>query len=189
MKRIPALRHVLLAAGPSKLRAAPSPHGSSLGVLCGTTQRLRGVEMGFSLRLRSRSPNGLLLGELAQLARALAWHARGHRFDSGILHQKAVPTRAAFSVPCLDAIPGQARNDRPVEGALGGQGQPSTRCYLADVAPASDPDSRNSSPSLSFFSPTPSCAAVPTGHGRRSGPARPCPPVPWRSRGCFVPCR
>jgi len=26
-------------------------------------------------------------GELAQLARALAWHARGHRFDSGILHR------------------------------------------------------------------------------------------------------
>ena len=25
-------------------------------------------------------------GGLAQLARALAWHARGHRFDSGILH-------------------------------------------------------------------------------------------------------
>src|SRR3546814_5840191 len=25
-------------------------------------------------------------GELAQLARALAWHARGHRFDSDILH-------------------------------------------------------------------------------------------------------
>jgi nitrite reductase/ring-hydroxylating ferredoxin subunit len=25
-------------------------------------------------------------GELAQLARALAWHARGHRFDSVILH-------------------------------------------------------------------------------------------------------
>ena len=25
-------------------------------------------------------------GELAQLARALAWHARGHRFESGILH-------------------------------------------------------------------------------------------------------
>jgi hypothetical protein len=25
-------------------------------------------------------------GELAQLARALAWHARGRRFDSDILH-------------------------------------------------------------------------------------------------------
>ena len=25
-------------------------------------------------------------GGLAQLARALAWHARGHRFDSDILH-------------------------------------------------------------------------------------------------------
>ncbi len=28
----------------------------------------------------------LLKGGLAQLARALAWHARGHRFDSDILH-------------------------------------------------------------------------------------------------------
>ena len=27
-------------------------------------------------------------GGLAQLARALAWHARGHRFESGILHLK-----------------------------------------------------------------------------------------------------
>ena len=26
-------------------------------------------------------------GELAHLARALAWHARGNRFDSGILHK------------------------------------------------------------------------------------------------------
>ncbi|TND10244.1 MAG: hypothetical protein FD123_492 [Bacteroidetes bacterium] len=29
----------------------------------------------------------LFIGGLAQLARALAWHARGHRFDSDILHQ------------------------------------------------------------------------------------------------------
>jgi hypothetical protein len=28
-------------------------------------------------------------GGLAQLARALAWHARGHRFDSDILHKKS----------------------------------------------------------------------------------------------------
>ncbi len=28
-----------------------------------------------------------LNGGLAQLARALAWHARGHRFDSDILHR------------------------------------------------------------------------------------------------------
>ena len=32
-------------------------------------------------------PLGFLRGGLAQLARALAWQARGHRFDSGILHQ------------------------------------------------------------------------------------------------------
>ncbi len=27
-------------------------------------------------------------GGLAQLARALAWHARGHRFESDILHTR-----------------------------------------------------------------------------------------------------
>ena len=27
-------------------------------------------------------------GGLAQLARALAWHARGHRFEPGILHHR-----------------------------------------------------------------------------------------------------
>src|ERR1700738_3431236 len=37
-------------------------------------------------------------GELAQLARALAWHARGHRFDSGILH-----TLPQFSKPVFTA--------------------------------------------------------------------------------------
>ena len=39
-------------------------------------------------------------GELAQLARALAWHARGHRFDSGILHQNC-----HFRVAFLCSLP------------------------------------------------------------------------------------
>jgi hypothetical protein len=38
--------------------------------------------------VHSRKGKFLSEGELAQLARALAWHARGHRFDSGILHKK-----------------------------------------------------------------------------------------------------
>jgi hypothetical protein len=28
-----------------------------------------------------------IVGELAQMARALVWQTRGHRFDSGILHK------------------------------------------------------------------------------------------------------
>ena len=37
-------------------------------------------------------------GGLAQLARALAWHARGHRFDSDILHRStARPQACRFS--------------------------------------------------------------------------------------------
>ena len=41
----------------------------------------------------------LLKGELAQLARALAWHARGHRFDSGILHDRALMIQGLFLFP------------------------------------------------------------------------------------------
>ena len=32
-------------------------------------------------------------GGLAQLARALAWHARGHRFDPDILHSSVQKTQ------------------------------------------------------------------------------------------------
>ena len=35
-------------------------------------------------------------GELAQLARALAWHARGRRFDSDILHALKPPSGGFF---------------------------------------------------------------------------------------------
>jgi hypothetical protein len=38
----------------------------------------------------------LLLGELAQLARALALQARGHRFDSDILHKKSCLEKGNF---------------------------------------------------------------------------------------------
>jgi hypothetical protein len=47
-------------------------------------------------------------GELAQLARALAWHARGRRFDSDILHKTGprsgfLFTRQVFVIhPAMD---------------------------------------------------------------------------------------
>ena len=37
-------------------------------------------------------------GELAQLARALAWHARGHEFDSRILHKQIDRPKGGLSV-------------------------------------------------------------------------------------------
>jgi hypothetical protein len=37
-------------------------------------------------------------GELAQLARALAWHARGRRFDSDILHLVDLQLFIHFSI-------------------------------------------------------------------------------------------
>ena len=37
-------------------------------------------------------------GGLAQLARALAWHARGHRFDPDILHFESQPSGCTRSL-------------------------------------------------------------------------------------------
>ena len=50
-------------------------------------------------------------GGLAQLARALAWHARGHQFDPGILHNpgkdghKSILIFLSESVPCIHKYP------------------------------------------------------------------------------------
>ena len=50
-------------------------------------------------------------GGLAQLARALAWHARGHQFDPGILHNpgkdghKSILIFLSESVPCIHKCP------------------------------------------------------------------------------------
>jgi hypothetical protein len=42
-------------------------------------------------------------GGLAQLARAFAWHARGHRFDSDILHNLSAKS-AKFSIKFADFL-------------------------------------------------------------------------------------
>ncbi len=42
--------------------------------------------------------NAIKRGALAQLARALAWHARGHRFDSVMLHKTNPAISAGFFV-------------------------------------------------------------------------------------------
>ena len=42
-------------------------------------------------------------GALAQLARALAWHARGHRFDSVMLHKKTSPIGEVFCFQLLQS--------------------------------------------------------------------------------------
>ena len=45
-------------------------------------------------------------GGLAQLARALAWHARGHEFESRILHKETLqtPRFAGFFVVCPESF-------------------------------------------------------------------------------------
>ena len=46
------------------------------------------------------------IGELAQLARALAWHARGRRFDSDILHSLLIRSQTIYGVGnrCFDRL-------------------------------------------------------------------------------------
>ncbi len=50
--------------------------------LPGTTLRRKAMWFKADVGLLGTTHNG----GLAQLARALAWHARGHRFDPDILH-------------------------------------------------------------------------------------------------------
>ncbi len=40
--------------------------------------------------LKNETPIFAAFGGLAQLARAFAWHAKGHRFDPGNLHHQKV---------------------------------------------------------------------------------------------------
>ena len=47
--------------------------------------------------------NEILFGGLAQLARALDLHSRGHRFDSDILHHKSLKIRFDGVYPELDS--------------------------------------------------------------------------------------
>jgi hypothetical protein len=44
------------------------------------------IKFGQRLGLLIFAPSNFENGGIAQLARALAWHARGHRFDSDYLH-------------------------------------------------------------------------------------------------------
>ena len=56
-------------------------------------QTLAGIKMMTYICIRN--------GGLAQLARALAWHARGHEFESRILHQE---TTQKIANPCKSRI-------------------------------------------------------------------------------------
>ena len=42
------------------------------------------------------SGNGTPVWGISSAGRALAWHARGHRFDPGILHQKSTVLRRKY---------------------------------------------------------------------------------------------
>ena len=72
--------------------AGTPPFWSGGSCSCDVTQEQKGIKKPSAIRGSSQAPlrlpvlRTLFYGGLAQLARALAWHARGHRFDPDILH-------------------------------------------------------------------------------------------------------
>ena len=55
-------------------------------------------------------PQSKARGALAQLARALAWHARGHRFDSVMLHKtKNLTVGEVFCFYCFNSCIARCR--------------------------------------------------------------------------------
>ena len=104
-------------------------------------------------------PQSKARGALAQLARALAWHARGHRFDSVMLHKRKKTRSASFFVftqrhslsipegnliilvpqlPAAESHPWGRRWDRSLRRRRGcGRCKLLIRCWPRDGPPAS----------------------------------------------------
>ena len=84
-------------------------------------------------------------GALAQLARALAWHARGHRFDSVMLHkQKKTRMRLFLFIPLSVQVkpvaksrPSGHKSDKTLRRRKDcGRCRPSAECQTGGAPPA-----------------------------------------------------
>ena len=60
--------------------------GTTIACICNVHGRHDNSSIALKAMRNSPLFKPLVFGGLAQLARALAWHARGHRFDPDILH-------------------------------------------------------------------------------------------------------
>ena len=81
--------------------------------VCSAVKRGRHNDRGFRLPIQADCVyNLILVWGYSSAGRALAWHARGQRFDSAYLHQKTVVNFAEYAKNCVKLI-GSA-NDDPI---------------------------------------------------------------------------
>ena len=72
--------------------------------------------------------------------RALAWHARGHRFDPGILHQKSTVLRLKYGAFLFDFLEATEKISQKSDFAGAWTATPNSCCFVVFENTCSMPD-------------------------------------------------
>ena len=76
----------------------------------------------------------------ALTGRALAWHARGHRFDPGILHQKSTVLRLKYGAFLFDFLEATEKISQKSDFAGAWTATPNSCCFVVFENTCSMPD-------------------------------------------------
>ena len=77
---------------------------------------------------------------ISSAGRALAWHARGHRFDPGILHQKSTVLRLKYGAFLFDFLEATEKISQKSDFAGAWTATPNSCCFVVFENTCSMPD-------------------------------------------------
>lgn len=81
-----------------------------------------------------------ILWGISSAGRALAWHARGHRFDPGILHQKSTVLRRKYGAFLFDFLEATEKISQKSDFAGAWTATPNSCCFVVFENTCSMPD-------------------------------------------------
>ena len=81
-----------------------------------------------------------ILWGISSAGRALAWHARGHRFDPGILHQKSTVLRLKYGAFLFDFLEATEKISQKSDFAGAWTATPNSCCFVVSENACSMPD-------------------------------------------------
>ena len=81
-----------------------------------------------------------ILWGISSAGRALAWHARGHRFDPGILHQKSTVLRLKYGAFLFDFLEATEKISQKSDFAGAWTATPNSCCFVVFENTCSMPD-------------------------------------------------
>ena len=84
--------------------------------------------------------HGTNIWGISSAGRALAWHARGHRFDPGILHQKSTVLRLKYGAFLFDFLEATEKISQKSDFAGAWTATPNSCCFVVFENTCSMPD-------------------------------------------------